>query len=80
MKTNIFIEGIAAETEKAIAVNALVSFNASTPKVRKIWMPKSLVANATEKMIEVEDWFLNKLSRENAFKGYEMRFETGVEI
>lgn len=80
MKSLICIEGIAAETAKAVCVNAIVSFNANKTSTRKVWMPRSVVANATEKLIEVEEWFLSKLSEQNAFHGYRMNFERPIAL
>lgn len=36
------------------------------------WFPKSVVAWKNEGVAEVADWFINKLERENNFKGYDM--------
>lgn len=74
MRTELIINGIERETEKAILVSANVYFNANAEKARTFWMPKSLLEVVREDLIVVEDWLLNKLSRENAFRGYEMRF------
>lgn len=80
MKANIFINNIARETEKALLVNCNVSFNANAPKAREIWMPKSVCGrtNKAGTMLEVEQWFLDKLSEQNAFHGYRMNFEMAV--
>lgn len=74
MKKEIVIESIAKETEKAILVEAKVSYNDNLPKARTFWMPKSLVEIVNDRIIMVEDWFIGKLEKENAFHGYYMRF------
>lgn len=76
MNTNIIINGIAKETEKAICVIALVSYNANAPKERNIWIPKSLCKIVNERVAAVADWFVEKLRNDNAFHGYRMNFET----
>lgn len=76
MKANIIINGITKETEKAICINCPVSYNANAPKGRDIWMPKSVCEIVNEQVAAVEDWFLAKLSEQNAFHGYRMNFET----
>ncbi|MCR5352399.1 MAG: hypothetical protein K6E35_07925 [Bacteroidales bacterium] len=76
MKTKIIINGIVKESEKAICINAPVSYNANAPKGRDIWMPKSVASVISERIAVVEDWFLAKLSEQNAFRGYRMNFET----
>lgn len=77
MKKEIVIESIARETEKAILVEAKVSYNDNLPKARTFWMPKSLVEMCEDsRLLKVEDWFLKKLSFENAFHGYHMEFNT----
>lgn len=79
MKQLININGIARETEKAVLVNAIITFNHEKYSNREIWMPKSLVGrNVENEMLEVEDWFLAKLSEQNAFKGYQMLFDRPV--
>jgi len=76
MATNIIINGIAKESEKAICLICLVSYNANAPKERNIWMPKSVCKVVNEHVAEVADWFLAKTRDENAFHGYRMNFET----
>lgn len=75
MKANICINNIVKESEKAILLNVPVSYNANAPKGRDIWMPKSLCSIVNEHVALVEDWFLTKLSEQNAFHGYRMNFE-----
>lgn len=75
MKANIVINGIVKESEKAICLNCLVSYNDNTPKERAIWMPRSVAEAVNDNLAKVEDWFLDKLSRQNAFRGYTMNFE-----
>lgn len=76
MKTQLFINQIVRETEKALLISTNVYFNANAEKPRDIWMPKSVVEmiEGRTDLIAVEDWFLSKCSKQNAFKGYEMRF------
>jgi len=76
MKQNIIYNSIVKESEKAICLNVPVSYNANAPKGRDIWMPKSLCTIFSERVAVVEDWFLAKLSEQNAFHGYRMNFET----
>ena len=78
MTTKIYINGIAKESEKAICIIALVSYNANAPKEREIWMPKSVCKVTAEHVAEVADWFLSKTSEQNAFHGYRMNFETFI--
>lgn len=69
------------ETEKAICVNVMVSWNSNCCD-KDIWMPKSVCEvftaeydnNKTHAM--VDEWFLHKTEAANAFHGYGMRFET----
>lgn len=74
MKTQIAINEIKKNTEKAILVSVAVSWNGNV-HVREFWMPKKLVNVLREDLIEVEDWFIAKLEKENTFNGYIMNFE-----
>lgn len=75
MKSQLTINNIVKETEKAILVSTNVSWNGNSEKEKQFWMPKKVV-EMTESNTEimVEDWFLNKLEDENTFKGYRMSF------
>lgn len=72
---------IVKESEKAICLKLLVSFNGNT-SVRDVWFPKSVCEikdadyDKTGKRAFVADWFLRKAETANAFAGYAMRFET----
>lgn len=72
----IFINNVERESEKAMLVNCPVSWNANYYK-RSFWMPKSVISfiNDNKTIIEVADWFINKLAGQNAFHGYPMRFD-----
>lgn len=74
MKTEIIINNVARETEKAVLVNLNVTFNHNGYKAREVWMPKSVIS-VDGCIAKVEDWFLRKLSVQNAFHGYTMSFE-----
>lgn len=87
MKNNNNVElafnNIVKETEKAICLNVMVSWNSNCHD-RDIWFPKSLVSfvmftdskgNERTNAI-IPDWFIRKTEAANAFKGYAMRFET----
>lgn len=82
MKTTIFTNGIVKETEKAILVKALVTWNDNGYKEREIWMPKSVVTVVDDarkgEILDVEDWFIDKLSAQNAFHGYRMSFDRPI--
>lgn len=80
MKTTICIKGIERTTEKAALVNALVNYNDNASKVRQIWMPLSVITINGNEFLEVEGWFLSKLSQQNAFHGYAMNFERPVTL
>ena len=73
---NMWVNNIEAETEKAYKLNISVSWNGNTHD-RSFWFPKSVLRSAAEKIWEVKTWFADKMERENAFKGYAMRIETG---
>ena len=75
--TELHVNGVSAETEKAYKFNVCVSWNANCYS-REFWFPKSVVKSTDrERVFEVKTWFINKLERENAFHGYEMRFDLG---
>ena len=73
--TEILIDGIERESEKAVLVKCPVSWNANM-QTRSFWFPKSCV-KVHERTMEVATFLLEKLSRDKAFKGYQMTFETG---
>ena len=87
MKKNNNVElaynSIVKETEKAICLNVMVSWN-SNCRDRDIWFPKSVISftsftdskgNERTNAI-VADWFIRKTEAANASHGYAMRFET----
>ena len=78
MKSTICINGISRRSDKAILVNALVNYNSNASKEREIWMPKSVIEEVSDNFIKVEDWFLQKLSWQNAFHGYQMNFDRAI--
>ena len=63
---------IVRETEKAFLVNLPVRW-ADNCYPREFWFPKS-VATIMGNMIEIKDWFADKMSKENAYHGYQMNF------
>jgi hypothetical protein len=74
---------IVKETEKAICLNVMVSWNSNCHD-RDIWFPKSVISftsftdskgNERTNAI-VADWFIRKTEAANASHGYSMRFET----
>ena len=74
---------ITKETEKAICLNVMVSWN-GTCRDKDIWFPKSVInfVNFTDSEGKertnalVKNWFIHKTEQANAFHGYEMHFET----
>lgn len=74
MRTNIKINEVKRESEKAILVNLPVYFSANASKPRDMWFPKSVCEIVDANMLAVDGWFLVKASEQNAFKGYEMHF------
>ena len=76
MKTQsseIKINSITKETEKAICVNVTVCWGDGGWKLKDVWFPKS-TCEVGEKIIMVADWMIEKTCKENSFKGYEMSF------
>lgn len=76
----VAIYNIVRETEKAVCLNLLVSYNGNT-SAKEIWFPKSVCELKTvdydnKPRAFVADWFLHKAESANAFNGYAMRFET----
>ena len=74
---------IIKETEKAICLNVMVSWNSNCHD-RDIWFPKSVISfvNFTDSMGKkrtnaiIPYWFIRKTEAANSFHGYAMRFET----
>lgn len=74
---------IVKETNKAICLNVMVSWN-GTCRDRDIWFPKSVITfveftdskGIQRKNAVVQNWFIHKAEKDNAFRGYEMHFET----
>ena len=71
--TEVIFNKIERETEKAYLINFPVSWNANIHP-RSFWIPKSCVM-FYKQTIGIADFLIRKLERDNAFKGYEMRFE-----
>lgn len=63
------------ETEKAMLVEAPVTW-ADNMHTRSFWFPKSVIIEIeNERCIKVKSWFIDKLSEQEAYKGYRMYFE-----
>lgn len=67
------------ETEKAINFDTLVCWANGNAKVKNMWMPKSCVKVGTadeygQIVVSVVDWFVNKVTMQNQFNGYNMEF------
>lgn len=75
MRTQIAINKIEKESEKAILVNFTVSWGEGGMKLKSIWVPKSACTVLREDLIECEDWFLRKIGEQNTWKGYRMYIE-----
>lgn len=63
---------IVRETEKAMLINLPVNW-ADNVHPREFWFPKSVVT-IMGNMIEIKDWFAEKMSKENTYNGYRMNF------
>ena len=79
MKTQseIKINNVVRETEKAICVNVDVCWNAERKHQKDIWFPKSTCKVVTvndETHIVVADWMIEKTTIANMFHGYCMYF------
>ena len=71
----IAFDRIERETEKAMLITAPVSWNGNMHR-KNFWFPKSVIEEVeNDKCMKVSTWFIDKLSKENAFKGYNMYFE-----
>lgn len=78
MRTEIIANSLVKETEKAICVNVSVTWGMGGCKQKNIWFPKSVAEIITingDLHILVQDWFADKISKDNAYKGYLMNFE-----
>lgn len=64
---------IERETEKANLVKFLVTWSGDSHE-RSFWVPKSQMRIDGENIIVIAKWFADKLSKENAFKCYSMKF------
>ena len=75
------------ETEKAVMINASVKWGEGKVVRKDLWIPKSAIDREdwmykmdgtpdtdTCKVFFVADWLTQRLERENAFKGYAMKF------
>ena len=80
MKTQaseIRINSVTRETEKAICINVPVSWGEGSWKVKDVWFPKSTCEIITvngEQHALVADWIIEKTAQQNAFHGYVMNF------
>lgn len=75
--SEIKINGITKETEKAICINVNVNWGEGSWRAKDIWFPKSTCEVFTvndETHVMVADWMLEKTAAANAFKGYRMNF------
>lgn len=74
--TSTITVNIIKETEKAVMFSAMVRWSANgKPSEKSFWAPKSVFTIIDETHAAIADWFLNKKSEENAFKGYSMKWE-----
>lgn len=71
--SEILINSVERETEKAVKVAFPVAWGRKTHE-RSFWIPKSLVKIINEKSIQIAQWFIDRLSYENSFNGYDMFF------
>ena len=63
-------------TEKAILLNCLVCWGDGNAKEKEIWFPKSVInGKINEETYNIKAWFCDKLSEQNAFKGYRMKID-----
>lgn len=75
--SEIKINSITKETEKAICINVAVSWGEGNWKTKDIWFPKSTceVIKVNEEIhVMVADWMIEKTCAAKAFKGYRMNF------
>jgi len=63
-------------TEKAILLNCLVCWGAGKAIEKQFWFPKSvIIEKINDETYDIKDWFCNKLSEQNSFKGYRMKID-----
>lgn len=76
--TNLWVNGIENETEKAYKLNIQVEWNGNSHN-KSFWFPKSVVIapSNTNETWKVKSWFSDKIEKENTFKGYRMRIDVG---
>lgn len=80
-KIEIALNSVVKETEKAVCVNVMVSWNSNCHS-KDIWMPKSVCEvftaeyDSNKPHAMVDELFLRKTEAANAFHNYGMRFET----
>lgn len=75
--SEIKVNSITKETEKAICVNVEVCWNNGNGKSKDIWFPKSTceIINVNGEIhAVVADWMMNKTCIANTFHGYQMYF------
>lgn len=66
---------IEKETEKAMLIEAPVSW-AGNMHTKSFWFPKSVIVEIENaRCMKVKTWFIDKLSEQKAFNGYRMYFE-----
>lgn len=75
MKTNILIDNIERETEKAYLIQMPVFWN-MVAHTRKFWFPKKCVEIVNDSIVGIDAWLVEKLEKENAFNGYRMTFQS----
>ena len=76
--TEVIFNQIEKETEKAVLVNLPVSWNCNM-HTKSFWFPKSCIIFHNQTM-SIATFLVEKLERENAFHGFEMRFEVARAI
>ncbi len=62
------------ETEKAVCLTVKAQWADGTPRSKDMWFPKS-VLTVFAGQYAVAEWFYDKTSFANAFKGYLMKFD-----
>lgn len=77
--TEIHTAKIVRETEKAVLIETLVSWNMAKPHKKELWLPKSVVVKvkAEEDGIIIDYRFACSLGMKFAFKGMPMDFVNG---
>lgn len=71
--TSLHVIRVERETEKAYQLAIAVAFN-DNQTTRTFWFPKSVVKmpEMDRQTWGVKSWFADKMSKENAYKGYLM--------